>query len=89
MRQLALVYDECVFNNSRYAPDNKHFIEQGKNYELFYWDNEWVSLGQTIADSYILEYPNVPSNALYWLHCVDETKDERIFTYENGKQVFW
>ena len=63
------------------VPDNE--------YELVYWDNEWVSLGIQIAKGNELVYKNVPKNALFLLHNLTEGKEERIFTYENGKQVFY
>ena len=28
-------------------------------------------------------------NALYWLKAKDFDKEERIFTFENGKQIWW
>jgi hypothetical protein len=59
------------------------------NYELFYWDNKWKSLGVKKAETYSLTYDSPISNALYLFRCLDEGKEERIFTYENGKQVWW
>lgn len=60
------------------------------NYELLYHDKqEWISLGIKIANDTFIEYDNVPSGALYWLRNHTEGKEERIFTYENGKMKFW
>lgn len=66
-------------------------IRHGERYELFYWDNEWVSLGQQTGsnETYRLTYHNVPTNALFLLRNLTKGKEERIFTYENGKQVWW
>ncbi|MDR0538385.1 MAG: discoidin domain-containing protein [Tannerellaceae bacterium] len=66
-------------------------IRPGDFYELFYWDNgQWNSLGQkTGDDSYVLAYKNCPSGALFLLHNHTRGKEERPFTYENGKQIFW
>ena len=36
-----------------------------------------------------LEYDNVPDNALLLLRNLTKGKEERIFTYEDGKQVWW
>ena len=64
-------------------------IDIGDTYELFYWGNgRWISLGQQIARTVKLEY-EVPANALLWLRDLTKGKDERIFTYEEGKQIFW
>jgi len=76
----------------RYLPRNDdNFIKEGEEYELFYWDNnQWVSLGKQIGTSkQYLEYANAPLNALFWLRNLTKGKEERIFTYENGEQVWW
>jgi hypothetical protein len=36
-----------------------------------------------------LKYRDVPAGALLWLHNHSGGREERIFTYENGKQVWW
>ena len=37
----------------------------------------------------VLHFDNVPDNALLLLHNTTKGKEERIFTYENKKQVWW
>ncbi len=66
-------------------------IRNGELYELFYWNNKWVSLGKQLGSSetYKLKYENVPTNTLYLLRNLTKGKEERIFTYEKGKQVWW
>jgi len=76
----------------RYLPRNDdNNIHPGDLYELLYWDNgEWNSLGQKTGDeNMILIYDACPSGALFLLHNHTRGKEERIFTYENGKQVWW
>jgi hypothetical protein len=76
----------------RYLPRNDdNNIRSGDLYELFYWDrNQWNALGkQTGDDTHVLIYENCPSNALFLLHNHTRGKEERIFTYENGKQIWW
>jgi hypothetical protein len=75
----------------RFLPRNDdNFIHEGEEYELFYWDRQWISLGRkTGTDLQYLEYTNAPGNALFWLHNHTKGKEERIFTYENGEQVWW
>lgn len=34
-------------------------------------------------------YNNVPHNALLRLHCLDGGFEERLFTWENGRMVWW
>lgn len=75
-----------------YLPRNDdNFIREGELYELFYWDKKgWKSLGKKegIKES-VLEYDNAPANALFLLHNHTRGEEERIFTYENGQQVWW
>lgn len=74
-----------------YLPRNDgNCIEIGDKYELFYWaDNNWKSLGKKTADNVMLDYDNCPTNALFLLHNHTKGSEERIFTYENGEQVWW
>jgi hypothetical protein len=65
-------------------------IEVGHNYELMYWENgDWQSLGKQTATDVFLMYENSPTNALFLLRNHTKGREERIFTYENGKQVWW
>ncbi|MGQ1947704.1 hypothetical protein ACT3CD_11460 [Geofilum sp. OHC36d9] len=66
-----------------------NFIIPGNEYELFYWEGEWISAGRQVAEDYFLDYMNLPSNTLFWLRCLTEGREERIFTYENGTQIWW
>jgi len=81
-----------IISHFRYLPRNDdNFIKEGEEYELFYWDNyQWNSLGkQTGTSKQYLEYTNAPLNALFWLRNLTKGREERIFTYEDGKQVWW
>lgn len=42
-----------------------------------------------MATDYLLNYDNVPSNALLFLKCTTEGKENRIFTWEDNKQRWW
>ena len=67
-------------------------IREGDLYELFYFSKEQglVSLGKQIGNrEQKLVYSNVPDKALLWLHNHTRGKEERIFSYENGEQVWW
>ncbi len=74
----------------RYLPRNElNGIEIGDLYELFFFfNNSWHSLGRKIADRNHVIYNNVPKGALLVLKNLSEGKDERIFTYENNKQIW-
>ena len=73
-----------------YAPrSDDNDVAPGEEYELLYWDNEWVSLGKRVADKFYLEYTGVPGNALLLLRNHTKGVEERIFTYENDEQIWW
>ena len=68
-----------------------NFIRGGEEYELCYWDGRWVSLGRQTGDRWSQElvFDNVPDNALLLLHNLTRGKEERIFTYKEGRQIWW
>ena len=75
----------------RFIPRNDgNCIEIGDTYELRYWEaGGWKSLGTKKATSNTLIYTKVPSGGLYVLSDLTKGHEERIFTYENGEQVWW
>lgn len=70
--------------------NDDNFIREGETYELFYWnDKGWMSLGKQKGNFQAeLTFPNAPLHALFWLHNHHKGKEERLFTYENGKQIW-
>jgi len=76
-----------------YLPrSDDNFIREGEAYELYYWDEgRWNSLGRRTGRraTQELRYNNVPAGALLLLRNHTKGKEERIFTYEDGKQVWW
>jgi len=80
-----------VIKSFWYLPRNDdNFIRKGEEYELFFWDKQWITLGKQIGGKkQYLEYDKVPNYALFWLRNITKGQEERIFTYENGKQVWW
>jgi hypothetical protein len=75
----------------RYAPrSDTNFILVGDNYELKYWNGlKWLSQGNQIAVDQQLTYQNVPSNGVYILYNKSRGNESRIFTYEQGQQIWW
>ena len=71
------------------ARNNFNIIVPGNKYELFYYDRGWQSLGIKTTDKQYLEYNNVPSQTLFLLKNLTRGREERIFTYENNKQIWW
>ena len=66
-------------------------IITGEEYELFYWKNgAWVSLGRRSGgDDGMLHYGAVPSRALFRIHNHTRGNENRPFTFEKGRQVWW
>lgn len=66
-------------------------IYAGDVYQLLYWNNgKWNMIAEHKAgqeDS--ISFANVPQNALLLLHNASRGREERIFTYENGRQIWW
>lgn len=78
--------------NIRFLSRNDdNFINPTDNYELYYWkENHWQSLGAKKGnDDQTLVYSNAPVGALFLLRDHSKGKEERIFTYEKDKQVWW
>ena len=83
--------EEVTLSRIEYIPRNDaNGIYPGMNYELFYFDKDkWSSLGVKKATDYTINYKEVPRNTLLWLRNLTEGKEERIFKYENDKQVWY
>lgn len=75
----------------RYMPRNDgNCVEVGDMYHLLMYDKgRWVYLALMRAETTKLVINNVPSEGLYILKDISKGKEERVFTYENGKQVWW
>ena len=62
----------------------------GETYNLFYWDNKWVLVGEKkkITDEDLI-FTDVPVNAIYRLLSSNGgNSKERVFSYDKG-QVWW
>ena len=78
-----------IIEKIRFLPKNDaNFVEPGHEYELCYYKNGWISTGirKATCDSLIYQLPN---NSLMILRDQTDGKEERPFTYRNGKQVWW
>ena len=65
------------------------FLEKGEKYELFYWEDGWESFETQIATEKPLRFNELPAKRLYWLVKENSNEEERIFTYDNNKQIWW
>ncbi len=68
-----------------------NFIERGDHYSLYYWANDgWNMIEEKDALTMgELEFNKIPVNALLLLCDETKGKEERIFTLEKGKQIWW
>ena len=76
----------------RFLPRNDdNFIREGETYQLYYWEKEGWELLETMKGTRegVLVIDDVPKNALLLLHNRTKGREERIFTYEDGSQVWW
>jgi hypothetical protein len=65
-------------------------VEVNDFYELFYFDGSgWISKGIQQAKNNFLEYKDIPSATIYLLKNLSKGKQERMFMYENGKQIYF
>jgi transglutaminase-like putative cysteine protease len=69
----------------------KTHLTIGQDFEFFYWQDGWQSLGIKTAGEQPLTYENIPTGTLYWLVGKDSNREEeRIFTLDStGAQVWW
>jgi hypothetical protein len=73
-----------------FTPRNRdNYIRPGDNFELFYLDKEWKSAGRQTSASDSLVYRDIPENTLLYLKNYSRGMQERIFTFESGKQIWW
>lgn len=71
----------------RYYPYIQCCLKEGTNYELLYWDNRWISGGIQKCNNQYISFKNIPQGTLYRLK-EEFSKNERIFTWENGL-IYW
>ena len=78
--------------NIRYIGRNDgNGIEKGDKYELYCWNKKgyWKLIARKTAVDNVLYVNNINPGGLYILKDITKGVEERIFTYENGKQVWW
>lgn len=74
----------------RYCPrSDTNDILPDEIYELLYFDDKWKSLGKRVGKDFKSLIFKGPKGALFWLRNRSKGVEERIFTYENSKQIFW
>lgn len=65
-------------------------IEIGDKYELRVWtDGAWKVIATVRAKTDVLSMKNIQKDGLYLLKNITKGNEQRIFTYEDDKQVWW
>lgn len=73
-----------------YARGDGNAVEPYDRYELLYWDDgKWNSAGKKTPKKPYISFSKVPMGSVYLLRDLTKGHDERVFTYENGQQVWW
>jgi hypothetical protein len=72
------------------ARNDGNHIYKGDDYELFYWNQDWVSLKKQQAKDTVLNFDKVPQNALLLLKNVTKGgKEEHVFVIDKNKRQRW
>ena len=74
----------------RFCPrTDGNFVFPGDTYELLYYAGRegWRSLGAQTAGGKTIQFVG-PKGALFWLRDLTQGKEEQVFLYEGGRQVF-
>ncbi len=76
-------------NNIFFVPRNDdNYVMPGEEYELFYFDScGWRSLGKKVAKNFHVDF-YAPGNAVLWLRNLTKGREEQVFIWRNGKQIF-
>lgn len=76
-------------NRISFLPRNDdNGINENEFYELYYWNYGWKSLGVQKGKKTIT-FENVPCNSLLLLKSTKGGTENRVFSYKDGKQMFW
>lgn len=76
----------------RILPRNDdNFIREGEKYRLLYWSGTgWRTIKELTGNREgVFRVGGVPQNALLLLRNLTKGREERIFTCEDGEQVWW
>jgi hypothetical protein len=90
---IRLEIDKITYRTTLETTDNIKLDNLALNteYELFYWNNDWVWIDSKIYTGKELEFIRVPQKALFWLREKSGRKEERVFTLsaDDQEQIYW
>lgn len=68
--------------------NDDNFVLPAQTYELFYFDGAgWASLGRKVSTGFSIEF-RAPDNAVLLLRNLTKGKEEQVFVYRDGRQLF-
>ncbi len=68
--------------------NDDNYVWPGQEYELLYYDRgEWRTCGRRVATGHSLEF-DAPANAVLWLRNLTKGREEQVFVYRDGRQLF-
>lgn len=72
-----------------FSPRNDdNYVWPGQEYELPYFDSgEWRSLGTKMATEHQIDF-EAPENAVLWLQNRTKGREEQVFIFQGGRQLF-
>lgn len=82
--------DEYTVTSVRFAPYYEAGLKKEVNFELFYWNDGWKSLGKQNGSDKHVVFKNVPKDALFLLkhQDINNSPGARPFIYRNN-EVLW
>ncbi|MCM1504587.1 MAG: hypothetical protein NC127_05275 [Muribaculum sp.] len=70
------------------ARNDDNYVWPDQQYELLYFDKgQWRSCGRRVADEHYVEF-DAPENAVFWLRNLSKGREEQVFIYRDGRQLF-
>ena len=73
----------------KHPRDETNWIKLGDTYQLYYWDfYKWRLVGTKTATERKVVFDKVPKNSVLLLRNITRGRKERVFVYQDKKQVF-
>lgn len=77
----------CLLREIAYTPYSVTGIKVGEDYELYYWNDQWVSVDKVVGENDRIAFNNVPTGTIYWIDTPHSA--EQVFSHENGIIEWW
>lgn len=84
-RQKGITFDlgtPSLINSIYYVPYTESKMNKEFDFELFYWNNKWISVGTVVGTDRFITFKEVPAGTIYRIK--KRYIAEQIFTYKGG-----